>query len=365
MRKSKRVWFIANINQNSNGGIARSIATLSSYLEKKNYKVTHFFSKANNSNYLWFSFKVLFIYIQSLFKNKPDCIIARSTDAFFILLFNKLLRVNTNIIIYNHGWEPLVFNIEKKVSRDLIDNPTTIKAHLLRFPMLYISMVLSDYTVSGTIHETRYLKKKYHRYSNKFKYIPNPIYINQNLTDLTDKKRVFLTVSNVNWKKNLDYSIKLFKLLNENFTNIKLICAGTHLSQSEFIQRYGINDNIQNLTSLKPEEMNKIYQKAEYFLSSSRYEGGHSFAILEAMNNNVLAIASSIPSSKEIIENGENGFLISGTDLNSDKNLIKKILSNDNTLIKQNAYKAIHKFSIERIGPKLEILLEKKCLKLQ
>lgn len=357
MDKQKSIWFAANIESSSRGGIARSIHTLSNHLKENNYNVEIIFSSSKNSNYIIFSLKVLTTYIRSLNKTKPNWVIARSTDAFFLLLFIKLFRLKTGVILYNHGWEPLAYDLEKRIAKQNVDNPTTIKAKILRFPMLNISITLTDYLISGTITETRYLKKRYRRYISKFKYLPNAISLLNIEKSEIKEKLTFLTVANSNWKKNLDYSINLFNMIHKDFPNTKLICAGTLLTNNEFKRKYGITEGIENITSVNPADMDNFYKKSNYFISTSRYEGGHSFAILEAINNRTLVIASSIPSTMEIIKNKRTGVIISGSNLHRDLEIIKDTLSIDDNKIRQNAFNSIKRYSIKRVGPQLERLL--------
>ncbi len=357
MDKSQTVWFVTNIHSSSKGGVARSVNTLGSYLQQKKHKVFFVFAPKKNTNFLLFSIYAFFKFLKSLFVNKPTWIIARSTDAFFILLFIKLLRIKTKVIIYSHGWEPLIANIEKRMPKQIIDNPTTFKAKLIRFPMLKISSILSDFIISGTIFETRYLKKRYKKYSSKFKYLPNALILKNLSDDISKKENIFLTVANSNWKKNLSYTIKLFHFLRKKKSEFKLICAGTSLSDKEFTSKFGSLENIKNIPSVKPNEMAKLYKESSYLISSSRYEGGHSFAILEGMIYQNIVFASNIPSTLEIITSGKNGVIISGNNIEGDAEIITKTISSEQDQIVKKASKSIKKFSIDKIGPQLERLL--------
>jgi glycosyltransferase involved in cell wall biosynthesis len=71
--------------------------------------------------------------------------------------------------------------------------------------------------------------------------------------------------------------------------------------------------------------MERWYTTCPYLLVSSRYEGGHSLALLEALSYGCLAFVSPIVSNTEIIRDTVNGFLISGTFCASDA---EKILQN-------------------------------------
>lgn len=357
MSENKNIWFVTNIPKSSIGGVARSVNTYSSYLEEKGYNVTIFFNKTSRQNYIYFSFSILLTYIKFFLRKRPQWIIARSTDAFFTLIFIRLFNLKTKVIIWNHGWEPLVYKLEQRLRKEDIDNPTTIKAKLFRFPMLATSAKLCNYLISGTINETRYLKEKFKKNRDKFIYLPNAIILTE-ISKKTTSNHTFITVANINWKKNLDHTISLFQELKKEKPDIKLICLGTGLTELEFKRRYGNIKDIQNLTSVDPNSIKDLYKTSDFLISSSRYEGGISFAILEAINYGVIIFSSAIDSSRELIKNNKNGLIISGTNIQRDLEIIKETISKDNTKIRDKAFNSIKKYSLDRLGQRLEKLLE-------
>lgn len=358
MNKNLKIIFAANIAPNSRGGVARSINMLGNYLSNKNHPVDYFFNN-NSLSYPVFSLSLALYLLKRIIFNPPDWVISRSTDAFFSLLLIKIFRLKTKVILYNHGWEPLVYEVEKRLPSELIDNPTTFKAKLIRFPMLRTTLKLSDIIICGTIHESRYLKSEYPSKSNSIKYLPNPILIKNSYERKSTVKPVLLSIANNNWKKNLSYTIELFNKVKVEYPDAKLICAGTSLTHKEFGDLFEDRNNIKNIRSIPPENMDEIYNSADILISTSQYEGGHSFAILEAMNNGLTIVASAIPSSMEIIKNNFNGHIISGHNIHRDSEVLKDVLKKDNINIRIKAQKSIRRYSINKIGPQLERILSK------
>lgn len=160
----------------------------------------------------------------------------------------------------------------------------------------------------------------------------------------------------VTGKRIFPIQLSFFTFL-ERKSEFKLICAGTSLSDKEFTSKFGSLENIKNIPSVKPNEMAKLYKESSYLISSSRYEGGHSFAILEGMIYQNIVFASNIPSTLEIITSGKNGVIISGNNIEGDAEIITKTISSEQDQIVKKASKSIKKFSIDKIGPQLERLL--------
>jgi glycosyltransferase involved in cell wall biosynthesis len=94
-----------------------------------------------------------------------------------------------------------------------------------------------------------------------------------------------------------------------------------------------LKEEITVVSEVNPNEMSRWYMTCPYLISSSRYEGGHSFALLEALSYACVVFASSISSSAEIIRNKYNGLLITGADVKNDAAAISAILKERELLV--------------------------------
>ncbi len=122
------------------------------------------------------------------------------------------------------------------------------------------------------------------------------------------------------------------------------------ISKSEF--------GITNIPSLPFQKMEGLYRAHPFLISSSRYEGGHSLAILEAMSFGMLIFASTIPSNKEIISDSINGYLISGTSIHDDANRICHIVQHTPLMpIREQAVIQSHLHTWQNQITELEALL--------
>lgn len=359
-----KIWFAANVRNNSNGGVARSIHELSSGIRKMGNEIDIKYSNnAFSENYMIFSISLCADLIMHIL-NPPDWIIARSTDAFFSSIFCRIFNISTKIILYSHGWEEHVYLFESKLPRRHISSPTTWKGILIRFWILRMTLRLCSYCISGTIYETRWLKKKFPRYSQKLKYLPNGTQIKSpQYWDKHDNIPInFLSVGPLTWKKNTDHTIRIFMQIRQRFDSARLFLVGTGLPRDTVLKIQNLDDlSIEVVPSEDPNNMANWYKRCPYLISSSRYEGGHSLAVLEAMSYGVVVFATDIFSTREIIRHNYNGFLISGYDVQKDASTIISKISIERDLynIRKLAYHTAQRNSWNRQCARIDKLLNK------
>lgn len=356
-----KVWYAADIPSIRSGGIACSMRELSKGLNKNGHEVQVITrEELPSKNYLVFAFRLLIYFLLSG-SQRPDWIIARSTDAVFCALIVRFFKLNVGLILYNHGWEEIVYKIESRLPSDMVSNPTTWRATLIRFPLLRLMLNLCSFCISGTEHENMSIGEKYPRSKGKLIYLPNGISVPTGLPQNGDKYPLrFITVGNATWKKNLVHTVQVFSFIKNHYPDAHLLCVGTGLDDRSFTKYCsGKVDGVTNVPSVNYSEMRELYSKYPYMIASSRYEGGHSFAILEAFSYGIVVFASDIQSNREIISDTVNGFIIGGTNVNVDaENIIEKINAGiDEESIKRNAIKALGQYTWERQVQKLEHLL--------
>lgn len=356
-----KIWFAAAISYDANGGVARSVRELSGVLRDRNHKVKVIFANHTfTENYILFSFKIAIMLLLHIF-SPPQWIIARSTDGFFALLLARLLRLRIRFALHNHGWEQKVYELESTLPRAMISNPTTIKAHFLRFPILTLSARLSDLCISGTINETRWLSKKKFTKKVSLVTIPNGIHPTKQpyWPAQQELPPYFLTVGAFTWKKNLEYAISLFSEIYNYYPSARLFCVGTDSTQESVRITSNAVHAITFINKETPERIFRWYEECPFLLSTSRYEGGRSFAILEAQSRGMIACAVNISSSKEQIVHNYSGILLDGISAENDAGVVVKILSDQNLLrqIGLNAWKKSVRCRWDRQVDRLERVL--------
>jgi glycosyltransferase involved in cell wall biosynthesis len=353
------IWFAANIPLQSNGGVARSMQGLAEGLQGLGHQTTivtnclHF-----GSDYLVFALRLSLRLLLTV-RKPPDWIVARSTDGIVCALLIKVFSLKTRMAIHNHGWEEQVYEIEKRLPGSLVHPKTTWKARMIRFPLLRACLALSDSCVCGTISEIRWLIKKYPRYHQKFRYVPNGVHILDSgfWGSREEIPLNILAIGSMTWKKNLNHTIAVFKEIIRQWPQSRLFIIGAGLNQNDLpCQLPGEIAFVPEVTS---DAMMRFYATCPYLISSSRYEGGHSFAIVEAMSYGCVVFASEIPSTMEIVRDNYNGFLISGASVSEDTTIISTALKEKNLLvaIRHHAFCSAKRNRWERQTRRLERIL--------
>lgn len=319
------VWFAAAIPGQSHGGVNRLMLGLANGLKSRGMKVRMIYQDRSTGGYPLFSFTLgLRLLIRCL--NPPDWLIARSTDAFFPCLIRKIVPMSTRIVLQNHGWEEYVYQIQKNLPAGIVENPVTWKARLLRFPMLRTTLRMADYCFCGTVDDIRWLQRKYPAAAPKLRYLPNGVQCSRKTESVRQDSPSpeFLSVGTLTWRKNIDYTLKLFRRVVFFRPKAALFCVGTGR-----LPENGFDDAGGRITFVPSVPMNTIgewYERCPFFMHTARYEGGHSLALLEAMAGGAVPFVSPVPSTLEIIRHDRNGIVLGGTDPEKDAGLIMSVV---------------------------------------
>jgi Glycosyltransferase len=360
------IWFAANIPEDSCGGVSRSMRELSEGLEKHGHHTTIMYGNKGifGCNYLVFALKLCLRMVAHT-GNRPQWIIARSTDGVLCAVAVKILGLTTKVVLHNHGWEEYVYETEKKLPRALISSPTSWKARAIRFPLLRAGLFFCTFCLSGTIFETRWLAQRYPLCRKKMRYLPNGVCTRQAPYWLKDHKVPLhiLAVGGHTWKKNIGHSIAVFNKIAERKPEARFFLVGAGFDKGALRGlRQEIKDKIVVVPEEKPGLMSRWYMECPFIISSSRFEGGHSLVILEALSYGCVVFASDLPSTKEIITHARNGILISGVSAGDDAKVIIDVLAKKDLMlrIRQNACRTALRNRWDRQVDRLEDIL---CLK--
>ncbi|MCX8056417.1 MAG: glycosyltransferase [Ignavibacteria bacterium] len=133
-------------------------------------------------------------------------------------------------------------------------------------------------------------------------------------------------------QKNPFFVLKLINVLNNGFTklnkNFKLLMIGDGELKQNIIQYIQENNLSKFIKILEPTaEIENYLNAIDCFVLPSYWEGSP-YGILEAMSCGIPVIASNIPSNREIINSGQNGFCLD-LDLETFKNTIFRLASDE------------------------------------
>jgi len=142
-----------------------------------------------------------------------------------------------------------------------------------------------------------------------------------------DRDQFITVISNRNFLPiyNVSHLIQAIPWVLKEEPQTRFVIAGDGKEREALekeTKELNIDTSIQFLGRIPHEEMPKLLAEADIYVSTSLYDGT-SVSLLEAMASGCFPVVSDIPSNREWIRDGENGFLVP---VNDEKILAKKIL---------------------------------------
>jgi glycosyltransferase involved in cell wall biosynthesis len=361
------IWFAANIPKDSYGGVGRSMRELSEGLQKRGHPTTIVYGRTGilGCNYLVFALK-LCLRLLAHAGNAPAWIIARSTDGVLCAAAAKMLGLKTKVALHNHGWEEYVYETEKKFPRAIISPVTSRKARVVRFPLLRASLSSCTCCINGTLFETRWIAHQYPHHREKMRYLPNGVSVFQDQYWQKGREAPLniLAIGGPTWKKNIEHSIAVFNKIADHEPKARLFLVGAGFDKGDApgaIKELLLdkNDRTTIVPEERPERMPRWYTLCPFVISSSRFEGGHSLVILEALSYGCVVFASGLPSTKEIITHARNGVLIGGANADNDAKVVLEVFAQKDLMeqIRRNAFGTAYRNRWDRQVNRLEEIL--------
>ncbi len=157
-------------------------------------------------------------------------------------------------------------------------------------------------------------------------------------------------------RKGIQTIFKSLKQLIQEYPNISLLVIGKNqnIPKLKFIAtKLGIEQHVEFTGWVNPTDIHKYYQDASIFVMPSLMEG-FGLVFLEAMSNGLPVIGGHSGGIPELIEDNENGVLVSPRNTNSLTAKISMLLKDQkfrNKII-QNGYNTVGEFSISKMVDK-------------
>lgn len=174
---------------------------------------------------------------------------------------------------------------------------------------------------------------------------------------------ILIYVAEFSKRKNQKFLLdSINKLVNDGFTNIKLLLLGDGQFLDElkvYAQTLGISNNALFVGYSK--NTCTYYQLSDICVSSSRIEG-LPFNIMEAMSTGLPVIASKVKGHTDLINSNENGFLFEYDNIDEFCLHVKNIYCNKDLHHKMSlkSVELVKKYSIDVVLPKtISIILNK------
>jgi alpha-1,3-mannosyltransferase len=164
--------------------------------------------------------------------------------------------------------------------------------------------------------------------------IPNGIEVGDFQTERAAENNTLLYVGRISRNKRIEHLIETIAILKKDVPDVKLYVVGEDWE--------GILVDLKNLAKVRDVESNIIflgeirkrekileyYSKAKFFVSASEYEG-FGISVLEAMASGCIVVVNDIDAFRELVRDGENGFLVDFSNPHAASVVISKILKKD------------------------------------
>lgn len=165
-----------------------------------------------------------------------------------------------------------------------------------------------------------------------------------------DKKKVIITVGRLSPQKNHVMLINAFAKVSEKYPEYQLHIYGEgeiRRKTETYIKKKGLDEKV--ILKGRCNNLGEVLPHAEIFAMSSNYEG-MSNALIEAMYVGIPVVTTAVSGTKELIEDGINGFVVPIEDEKAFAEALMKLVE-DNTLREQFAEKEVE--IINKVQPSI------------
>ena len=178
-----------------------------------------------------------------------------------------------------------------------------------------------------------------------------------------NRKKNILFVSRLVWEKNLEDLIALYKMVTEKELPYNFIVAGSGHAEKKVKKEMPSAIFTGNLTH---KELSKLYASVDilFFPSISETFGN---VVLEGLASGTPAIVADKGGTKDMIQDGYNGFICRNGDINEYLEKITQILEDEDSLkiLSNNSFESSKKYNWDDLTIKYFDLVEQYALKIE
>ena len=190
--------------------------------------------------------------------------------------------------------------------------------------------------------------------------ISNPVHMKNIMR--TEKPKIVLAIGRLEYQKGIDRLISIWSLFSKKHPDWILNIAGTGSCEHQVIDQVK-KENLEGSIFFlgKVKNVDELYNNAGIYAMTSRYEG-LPMVLLEAKSWSLPVVAFDCPTGpREIINHGEDGFLIEDGDIDVFVEKLCLLAEEDDIYFKfcSNIKNTSNQFSIETIKKQWEMLISK------
>lgn len=289
---------------------------ITNYSRKLNKKIAEFYYDLKERLYCK-------KYYEETSDNKLSSIFIYSNDM-LIESFNNEKELFTYFFDFYFVDQDIVFNDARLLDKSLINSTKNIKTILVFHSSHFEgASIKSSYKLALnnsdkiakyyvlTNHQKEDIQNDFNIPDEKFKVIPH--FINAPTSFINEKKDQFIFMGRFSEEKQISHIIESYKLYKEKGYTTKLVLYGGVKGEERtkiesLIKKYDLQNeiDIQEFTN-NPAQ---VFRESKASLLTSKFEG-FSLSIMESINEGCPVIAYDIRyGPREIIVNGENGYLV-------------------------------------------------------
>ena len=362
-------WYYPVVN-----GVVRSVLNLKEYLENQGHEVrvltlsNTISSYKSEDVYYVGSLSARKIYpearvtnilakthLRSIKKWEPDIIHSQCEFSTFVMAKSLSKMLNVPLVHTYH-------TVYEDYTHYFIKNKAAGVKIVAKASKTFADMC--QYIIAPT-KKTAKILESYNIDANKIAVIPTGIRIPdiykedlKDELDLDKDKKILLYLGRLAEEKNIEELIRFYEKLKDSSIAFYIVGGGPYLNKLKAYSK-SFSKEINFVGMVEPSEVNKYYQAADIFTTSSTSET-QGLTYYEALSNGLVAICRDDDSLDGVLEDGFNGFRFN--DFDEFKTYIYKVLDKPDyqKKLEKNARSyALENFSVESFGSKCEQLYKK------
>lgn len=266
--------------------------------------------------------KVFLSMVKQIKRERPDIVhlAGLGSEGFLMMLACRLAKVKTVVAVHGSATEAIGYNRLDQIIFRFIENYTVRKADAV----YGVSDYVSSWKVCRKI--SNYFGTVYNLPSYEHEYSQNRSIRKELGIDFDD----IVVVSTGRIVKDKGFDTLLNVILNlKDCNNIKFVIAGDGDFRENMQNELRVSGAEKNTFLLGyRKDINEILGESDIFVICTKHET-LCISLLEAGSNSLPLIASNVGGIPEIINNGENGFLIDPYDVNGFSDAILSLAKNN------------------------------------